>query len=40
MNGEKPSKRNTQDGEGFGAGGGEDQKPGYDGVVVVMLCDV
>ena len=34
----KPSKSFPNDGEGFGAGGGEDRHPGYDGVVVIMVC--
>lgn len=38
VNGEKPVKLNTMDGEGFGAGGGEDDLPGYEGVIVIMLC--
>ena len=35
----KPAKRHDQDGEGYGAGGGEDNLPGYPGVLVLMLCD-
>jgi len=39
VSGEKPLKLQGVDGEGFGAGGGEDNYLGYDGVVVIMLCD-
>ena len=39
VNNEAPSRRYTQDGHGFGAGGGEDNKPGYPGVVVITVCD-
>jgi len=39
VNGEKPFKIRGVDGEGFGAGGGEDDYPGYNGVVVIMLCN-
>ena len=36
---EKPIQRNTNDGEGFGAGAGEDNLVGYKGVAVVMICE-
>merc|ERR1712059_166559 len=39
VDGQKPTKRYMYDGEGFGAGGGEDGHAGYDGVVVLILCD-
>ena len=35
----KPTRRSTVDGEGYGAGGGEDNRSGYPGVVVLTLCD-
>ena len=38
VNGTKPTRGSSVDGEGFGAGGGEDRRPGYEGVVVVMVC--
>jgi len=34
----KPDKRWKRDGEGFGAGGGEDNYDGYAGVAVIMVC--
>ena len=39
VGGQKPTRRNTQDGEGFGAGAGEDNMKGYKGVAVVMYCE-
>jgi len=39
VDGQKPTKRSTVDGEGYGAGGGEDDRSGYPGVVVLTLCD-
>ena len=39
VRGRKPTKRFPEDGEGFGAGGGEDNRPGHNGVVVLVLCD-
>eukprot|EP00092_Neocalanus_flemingeri_P025703 GFUD01027866.1.p1 GENE.GFUD01027866.1~~GFUD01027866.1.p1 ORF type:complete len:706 (+),score=174.98 GFUD01027866.1:41-2158(+) len=38
IDGKKPTRRNTFDGEGFGAGGGRDNT-GYPGLVIVMICD-
>ena len=39
VDGKKPTKQSKKDGEGFGAGGGEDHRSGYSGVVVLVLCD-
>jgi len=38
VNGEKPYRRYYRDGEGYGAGGGEDDYDGNDGVAILMLC--
>jgi len=38
VNGQKPSQVYYRDGEGYGAGGGEDNYDGYDGIAVLMLC--
>ena len=38
VDGQKPTRNHYQDGEGFGAGGGEDNLSGYPGVVVLSLC--
>jgi len=40
LSGDKPDRIYDVDGEGFGAGGGEDGFLGYNGVVVIMLCEV
>ena len=39
VDGEKPARRGHMDGEGYGAGGGEDDRSGYPGIVVLTLCD-
>ena len=38
VNGQKPSRLFIDDGEGYGAGGGEDHRNGYAGVVVLTFC--
>ena len=38
VDGQKPTRRSSKDGEGFGAGGGEDSNKGYPGVVVLTIC--
>merc|ERR1711935_543095 len=38
VNGEQPYHRYRRDGYGYGAGGGEDDYDGYDGVAVLVLC--
>ena len=38
VDGRRPPIRSLVDGEGFGAGGGEDNRPGYKGVVVLKIC--
>ena len=38
VGGMKPDRLFDEDGEGYGAGGGEDSKSGYGGVVLWMLC--
>ena len=37
INGQKPSRRNTIDGEGYGAGGGEKNSDGYPGAVLIKV---
>lgn len=37
INGQKPSRRNTVDGEGYGAGGGEWNSDGYPGAVFIKV---
>lgn len=37
INGQKPSRRNTIDGEGYGAGGGEKNRSGYPGAVFIKV---
>ena len=37
--GQKPTRTSSVDGEGFGAGGGEDNRHGYPGLVVLTLCE-
>jgi hypothetical protein len=39
VDGQKPTRSDARDGEGYGAGGGEDSRPGYGGVAVLMVCD-
>ena len=39
VGGRKPNRSSIVDGEGFGAGGGEDSRAGVRGVAVIMLCD-
>ena len=39
IDGRKCCRNNMLDGEGYGAGGGEDDHDGSPGVVVLMLCD-
>jgi len=39
VDGQKPTRTSSVDGEGFGAGGGEDNRHGYPGVVVLILCE-
>ena len=39
VEGRKPTRTSSKDGEGFGAGGGEDNRHGYPGVVVLTLCE-
>ena len=39
VDGRKPTRTSPKDGEGFGAGGGEDGRQGYPGVVVLTLCE-
>ena len=38
VNGQKPARLFVDDGEGYGAGGGEDHRNGYAGVVVLTVC--
>ena len=38
IEGRKSCRHTLLNGEGFGAGGGEDYQDGSDGVVVLMLC--
>merc|ERR1711935_632041 len=38
VNGKSPHHRFRRDGYGYGAGGGEDNYDGYDGVAVLVLC--
>merc|ERR1711970_1573695 len=38
VNGKEPYRNYRRDGHGFGAGGGEDNYDGYDGIVVITLC--
>ena len=38
VGGQKPTRTSRKDGEGFGAGGGEDNNNGYPGVVVLTIC--
>ena len=37
IQGQKPSRRDVIDGEGFGAGGGEWNSPGYPGAVFIKV---
>ena len=37
IKGQKPSRRNTIDGEGYGAGGGEKNNNGYPGAVFIKV---
>ena len=39
IEGRKSCRHNLLNGEGYGAGGGEDDQEGSAGVVVLMLCD-
>ena len=39
VDGMKPNRTSKSDGEGYGAGGGRYGKTGYNGVVVITLCD-
>ena len=38
VNSQKPSRLSIYDGEGYGAGGAEDYRKGYAGVVVLTFC--
>ena len=40
VDGRKPRRTDSRDGEGFGAGGGEDRRFGFPGVAVLSLCEV
>jgi len=40
VDGRKPARTSSVDGEGFGAGGGEDNRHGYPGVVILSLCEL
>ena len=37
IDGQKPTRRNTIDGEGYGAGGGEKNSGGYPGAVFIKV---
>ena len=39
VGGQRPGRRYTEDGLGYGAGGGEDNRPGYSGVAVLLVCE-
>ena len=39
VDGRKPRRTDSRDGEGFGAGGGEDRRFGFPGVAVLSLCE-
>ena len=38
VNGQKPTRLDSRDGEGYGAGGGEDNRDGYSGAVLLTIC--
>jgi hypothetical protein len=38
VNGNRPGRRYVEDGLGYGAGGGEDNRSGYAGVAAVFIC--
>ena len=38
VDGQKPARLDSRDGEGFGAGGGEDNRGGYSGAVLLIIC--
>ena len=38
VDGQKPTRLDSRDGEGYGAGGGEDYRDGYSGAVLLTIC--
>ena len=38
LDGQKPTRLDSRDGEGYGAGGGEDNRDGYPGAVLLAVC--